>query len=1252
MTATAFAENTAIASGEVGGMARAFIARCARLSEHVGRTIAVCGVTLLLLVAGAGVAGAAPRLTAPTPQPGSTATDSPVAVSVYATATVNIAGSQTFMLDGSPVFPVVLHRVVQEGYWADDPYEPWWVDPIYDFTQATVVWTGPLADGSHAVTATVGDSLGGTASTSWSFSVSAPPKITGSLPANNVAAPSLIPEVGVYVDENLGSVFGTITIDGVAAAGAWDGARALLSRVPGTPLADETWHEATATVSDFVGHTATTSWRFYVRSQVPLRVNSVSPAGGSTIVEMSPVISAQATDTEAISSAQMWVDGVLRPSTLTYAVASGHWEPVFEEDPYWVVDAWDYTSATASYSSYRLADGAHAAKVTFTDAIGLTTTQEWSFDVAMTPVAQNVWPADAGATAIARPLIWAEVLDNDAQPACTMTLDGAVVPATWLAGAKRYQYTPTTDLADHSTHTASVTLTDAAGHTSTRTWSFRVLLSPDTTYTPEPAAGSAVSVWNPTLSCVVSDTVPLSIGQVHLRLDGAFVPAAASWTPDFRQLTLSHKPAKLTDGPHTLNASAVNSIGQSTAQTWTINVAAPPILSALTPSNGSIAETLTPTLSASVAENSPGTLSFDVTIDGAPVASTYDDVAKKLTAPILARLSDDTSHTAAVRARDAAGNESVTTWTFKTERYAMMPVEQACTRCHTTLPAAHPMDRECYSCHAWIGIGHGSGSCGGGGDPMCHSDNAHSSASLNSIACTTCHRAANNNTHTLTNLPPHEDASLGAYCRRCHTSQLMREHQRRTTADGTPMTCSSCHASGESAVTGAIAAKDTTCIACHDPIEHHKPAAISGVKANGERLCTGCHSATLEVEHAKLTSKSAPGACEACHAEGGARDQLVGAWDGSCDTPACHGKSTDRPMHANYCMGCHSSDASADFAADVTADFDASSTVNRATACPKCHVASLAGTHPYHYKDANCGAFCHPGWGPSGITAIPSVATTYGAFASASSADVSAAELHRIHGRAMWPAGASRASSHCASCHAVAACGACHEDPDASAAHTAHGAVGSAECTPVAGWDGVVTSGVTGGDQTQLTEHPDTARCGSLRCHGAARSGEGAAVTRETYTHPALPSQGLPANTVTTTGSWSESLNRNYTAGRTRMSGTTSSSLSITFTGTHVALLGDVGPARGKFRVSIDGAQVAIVDEYAPTLRYQQTVFDSEQLEAGPHTITLTVLGQRTAPSTSNWITADQFRVWNSPPAAGVVPNCSNCHPSKAVAHP
>ncbi len=100
-------------------------------------------------------------------------------------------------------------------------------------------------------------------------------------------------------------------------------------------------------------------------------------------------------------------------------------------------------------------------------------------------------------------------------------------------------------------------------------------------------------------------------------------------------------------------------------------------------------------------------------------------------------------------------------------------------------------------------------------------------------------------------------------------------------------------------------------------------------------------------------------------------------------------------------------------------------------------------------------------------------------------------------------------------------------------------------------------------------------------------------------------------------------------------------SATYTFTGTSVSWVTRLTPSAGTTLVSIDDAPVATVDGYAATPVYRHTLFTSDTLPAGEHTITLTHTGEKNPLSTGTNTIVDGFTVTDAPkpsPAPGKTP--------------
>ncbi|HEY3317510.1 MAG TPA: discoidin domain-containing protein [Coriobacteriia bacterium] len=151
-----------------------------------------------------------------------------------------------------------------------------------------------------------------------------------------------------------------------------------------------------------------------------------------------------------------------------------------------------------------------------------------------------------------------------------------------------------------------------------------------------------------------------------------------------------------------------------------------------------------------------------------------------------------------------------------------------CAQCHATkhtaMAAKHDFSTirpECAGsgCHATTDVGaiHGAASVVVGGKTFTGCNVCHQSpTTVPARDCMTCHPSA-----TPGHKSEHNTVGMDAGCLGCHFSgNLIDEHitSGLKGTNGAALTCASCHGSSSSAVKNAIAAKDTSCDACHPAV--------------------------------------------------------------------------------------------------------------------------------------------------------------------------------------------------------------------------------------------------------------------------------------------------------------------------------------------------------------------------------------------------------------------------------------------------
>jgi hypothetical protein len=63
----------------------------------------------------------------------------------------------------------------------------------------------------------------------------------------------------------------------------------------------------------------------------------------------------------------------------------------------------------------------------------------------------------------------------------------------------------------------------------------------------------------------------------------------------------------------------------------------------------------------------------------------------------------------------------------------------------------------------------------------------------------------------------------------------------------------------------------------------------------------------------------------------------------------------------------------------------------------------------------------------------------------------------------------------------------------------------------------------------------------------------------------------------------------------------------------HAAWVSTLGPDQGLAQVQVDNGKAEVVDLYSPTVQPRRVVWARDGLAAGTHTVTVTVLGKKSA---------------------------------------
>ncbi|QJD85178.1 DUF4082 domain-containing protein [Cohnella herbarum] len=124
------------------------------------------------------------------------------------------------------------------------------------------------------------------------------------------------------------------------------------------------------------------------------------------------------------------------------------------------------------------------------------------------------------------------------------------------------------------------------------------------------------------------------------------------------------------------------------------------------------------------------------------------------------------------------------------------------------------------------------------------------------------------------------------------------------------------------------------------------------------------------------------------------------------------------------------------------------------------------------------------------------------------------------------------------------------------------------------------------------------------------------------------------SNEVVRTGTWSAEARASYVGGAALRSNAQGAKLSYSFQGPYLSLIASTGPDRGRIDVEIDGVAYPYVELYSPRTEYGKEFVLALDLPAGPHTVTLTVSGNKHRLSSGTVAIADAFVAASAPTTA------------------
>ncbi|MBI5442715.1 MAG: hypothetical protein HY900_16065 [Deltaproteobacteria bacterium] len=445
--------------------------------------------------------------------------------------------------------------------------------------------------------------------------------------------------------------------------------------------------------------------------------------------------------------------------------------------------------------------------------------------------------------------------------------------------------------------------------------------------------------------------LPASIGHPEPGDDGE-----GDW--DWTTWWVSYS-GPIAGGSHTLVLTATDSVGNTAAKTFRLTVASQTTITEFAPVT--YGANLRPVISARVNTGlSAG--SIVLTVDGKTVAPAYDAATGRVTYTPAEDLADETYHTVVLTVADKSQLWQFYTSTYPDmadsnigsctpchvsygtaewawgSTFTPLPWEGVhaarvrfggvwhesggsdCGVCHKEGGASgiEVQSQEftfCGQCHGRPGdwLGYGSGWYHGQHESITYAPYKRDPTvpirigqNRETVDCIVCHQPGVSMLTTAgTEVPSHDVPELHKTalpdCTECHAQSLAREHARadRTTSDGRPVTCSTCHLSSALEVVGAIATGNTDCFGCHSEGSHPGHSAATPGSGSitvfpddghddagwrGERPyfavtveCTICHTTDLPRAHGNH--------CATCHPS---PQDTLGTWTKGCQQGGCH----------------------------------------------------------------------------------------------------------------------------------------------------------------------------------------------------------------------------------------------------------------------------------------------------------------------------------------------------------------------------
>ena len=536
------------------------------------------------------------------------------------------------------------------------------VDAQIDGKNLSYTPAEPLAEGDHTVTIQATDPDGKMADASVTFSVEfdhSPPVVTQVSPQGVVWGADTTLSV-TAVDDQSGVASIAIALDG---GDAVDGAT---RAVEGLTLGQ---HTATATVTNGDGYSDTYSWTFTVAlDEEPPAIGTGSPLG--IVRSTTPTVSVGATDLTGIAS-------------IDIAVANSNGDAVAGD----TAMSEDGTSASFVPGD-GLANGAYSVVAVVTDNSGNVASTSWSFTVeadydTTNPSINTVSPTGIVRVDMPSVSVSASDISDTGQEGlsgvASIEISVAASDGSAVDGSLEFDdegmaiFMPGAALANGE-YTASATVTDASGNSSSTSWSFTVEVIRDETSpviggtSPQGISRSAM----PQISVSATDERS-GIASIEIALMNSAGDAVDGSTEMGDGSAVFTPGAALANDNYTASTVVTDNSGNTSTASWSFVVEvimdiAEPVIGVTSPSG--IVRVDMPTITASATDEMSGVGNIEISVaasDGSGVAgSSVFDGGTMARFNLGAALANDT-YTATAVVTDNAGNETTGSWSFTVE---------------------------------------------------------------------------------------------------------------------------------------------------------------------------------------------------------------------------------------------------------------------------------------------------------------------------------------------------------------------------------------------------------------------------------------------------------------------------------------------------------------------------------------------------------------------------------------------------------